>query len=128
MYVNPIPLWAEDKISGASNKRAGERYKTILTKLGKYENVYDKGVPEDVIPEICNSLQIHITIELPFGVNKFIDAKSEKKKLKQFRFLNTRLNHIELNEIVRTDEIEEVSRDKINEIKTLLDKYNEYHV
>ena len=125
---NPIRLWAEDKISGASNKRAGERYKTILTKLSKYENVYDKGVPEEAISEICNSLQIDITIELPFGVNKFIDAKSEKKKLKQFRYLNTRLHHIELNEIVRTDEIQEVSRDEINKIKKSLDTNNEYHI
>ena len=123
----PIRLWAEDKVSEVVNTRAGERYKAILNKIKKYEIKYDKGVPEDAIGEICNSLQIDIKIDLPFGLNKFIDAKSEKKQLKQFEFLNTRLNHIDHNELVKTNDKEEVSRDELNEIKKELDNNNEFY-
>jgi hypothetical protein len=67
--------------------------------IKEYEKKYSKGVPEDAFGEICNDLQIDIHIELPFN-NKFIEIQSIKKKLRAFRFVNTRLNHLELNEVI----------------------------
>jgi len=123
----PIRNWAISKLEESSAEKTRYRYSGMIKKINEFESKYADGVPENVINEICNSLQIDINIELPFCENKFIEAKSTKKRLKLFKFMNTRLNHIDLNEIVQNDEFEIVSRKELLSIQSKLDETNSYY-
>ena len=123
----PIRNWAQNKYDNSTDRKTKSRYNVILKHLSEFEVKYSSGVPEDAINEICNTLQIDIHIDLPFGINKFIVGESIKKRLKVFKFMNTRLNHIELNEIVNVDEKEEVSFEKLWDIKRELDNKGDFY-
>ena len=75
----------------------GKKLKTGEIKMGLMEQ-YKTGVPEKDIPEVCEKLQIGIDILQPFNDNKLFEYRSNKKPLKVFKFVNSRLNHIERNE------------------------------
>ena len=68
--------------------------------------------------QIADELQLDIVIDMPFAEEStFINAKSEKKRLRVFKFLNTRWDHVEvkLNELTNLDEKEAivVTRDQM---------------
>jgi hypothetical protein len=120
---NPIKKWATEKYEHAiemKNKSSKSRYSVVLDNLEVLENKYPNGVCEDNIDEICNTLQIDISIEKPFSDKTFIACKSIKKCLKHFRYLNTRINHVELNEFVLNEKPEIVSRKELLRIKKQL--------
>ena len=124
----PIRDWANEKLLEAKTKPTKSRYNVILNRIDELETTYgNSGIPENAIPEICNKLQVDINIELPFCETKFIDAHSIKKRLRSFRFMNSRLNHIDLNEITNNDSYEEVTRERLFEIKTELDINKKYY-
>lgn len=115
----PIKDWAIDCLENSKSKSAQKRYKTICKKIDNYVIKYSKGVPEKDISEICNDLQISIDIDLPSTArceDKFIEIESQKKALKKFKFINTRLNHIELNKVNTKDNYEAVSKEEIKAI------------
>ena len=123
----PIRNWARSKLEDAAAEKTKYRYSGMLKKIDELENKFKSGVPEEAISEICNTLQIDMNIDMPLCENKFIEVQSVKKRLRLFRFVNTRLNHIELNEVVNNDEHEIVSRNKLFEIKAKLDERNEFY-
>jgi hypothetical protein len=125
--LTPIKLWIEDKIEGAKSKTTIKRYKKMDKDIDKMFIKYIKGVPEDDIPIVCDKLQIDIDITTPFASSNLIEARSTKKALNKFRYLNTRLDHIELNEIVSDDNIIEVDRKRLYEIKQELEDNNIYY-
>jgi hypothetical protein len=95
--------WAEGLLAYniEEKRKAGiARYTTVVNKLDKYIKEYDAGVPQDKLQDIANNLQVGIDIDLPFQIDKFISVVSHKKPLKKFKFLNTRVNHIDLNDVV----------------------------
>lgn len=117
--LKPIKEWAEDCLSDAKSKSAKYNYKRKIKLCNEYEKEFVTGVPEDRIAEICNKLQIAIEIDLPSTVNnktKFIEIRSQKKPLKNFKYINTRLNHIELNEVNSITDFVEVSKKELIEI------------
>lgn len=124
---SPIRNWAVNKLEGAESQRTKERYNTIIKRLNELENKYANGLPDNCVAEVCNALQIDISIELPLCEQKFIECKSLKKRLKQFTFMNTRLNHIELNEVVYNSKPIEVTRNELYDIKSKLDETNEFY-
>lgn len=123
----PIRCWANELYEGAKSKQTKSRYNIILKNLTDLENKYKRGLPENAVSEVCNSLQIDMEICLPFCETKFIEAQSIKKRLKLFKFMNTRLNHIDLNEVVNNDSFTEVSRKELLNIKADLDEKNEFY-
>ena len=80
----PIREWAQNRHDEVKNNRSREAYTTKLNHLKKLEETYKKGVPDDMISSICNTLKIDITIELPLQEDdrKFIEAKSIQKRIK----------------------------------------------
>jgi len=119
-FFTPIKDWALDCEEKSKSKSAEKKYKSINKKVDKYINKYSKGIPENDMPAVCNDLQIAVEIDLPSTVldkTKFIEVASQKKPLKKFRFINTRLNHIELNKITCKDNYEEVDQETIDKIK-----------
>lgn len=126
---NPIRLWATNKYEHAvekKNKSSKSKYKIVLENLDELENKYSNGVCEDNIDEVCNKLQVDISIEKPFSDKTFIACKSIKKALKHFRYLNTRINHVELNEFVLNEKPEIVTRKELLAIKKQLEEDDTY--
>ena len=124
---SPIKNWATELYEGAKSKQTKSRYNIILKNLSELEKKYSRGLPENAVSEVCNLLQIDMEICLPFCDTKFIEAQSIKKRLKFFKFMNTRLNHIDLNEVVNNDSFTEVTRKELLEIKSDLDAKNEFY-
>jgi len=128
-YFTPIKTWAENKIEEAESKSTKKKYKAILNKVDKYLVKYIKGVPNSDIQEICDDLQISIEIDLPSPRNnktKFIKVESSKKRLKVFKFINTRLNHIELDEYSNKNNYEEVDKGRLKAIYDIHSKEGKY--
>ena len=67
--------------------------------------------------KIANAIPCNISIESPFGESVYIEAKSQSKALANFKFMNTRLDHVELNELTARDTKHsiEVTRDELKE-------------
>jgi hypothetical protein len=127
---NPIRSWATAKYEDAiekKNKSTKSRYNIILGNINELEQKYPNGVNENNIDEVCNILQVDISIEKPLCDEKFITCKSIKKALKHFRYLNTRLNHVELNEYVVDEKPTIVSRKELLELKKELMEKRIYH-
>ena len=123
--LTPIREWAEEKQGEAQSKTALYRYSTILRGLTGYEEQYtDSGIPEDVIIEICNRFKITIQIDLPSSINskvRFIRHEPQisgrkTKALKVFKFINTRINHIELNEVNSLNNYECIPKKQLKEL------------
>ena len=115
-FFTPIKEWALNCEADSKSKSAQKRYKTINKKVDKYIEKYSKGIPEEDMSAVCNDLQISVEIDLPSTIldkNKYIEVESQKKALKKFRYINTRLNHIELNNVNTKDNYEEVNKKEI---------------
>ena len=118
-FFTPIKDWAINCEADSKSKSAKKRYKTINKKVDKYIEKYSKGIPEEDMPAVCNDLQISVEIDLPstmLNKNKYIEVESQKKALKKFRYINTRLNHIELNNVNTKDNYEEVDKHTIRAV------------
>ena len=114
--LTPIKVWATETLEQSKSKTAKYRYSKIITDIQEFESMYVDGVPENAISDICNKLQIDISIQMPYCETKFIDCQSIKKRLKHFNFLNTRINHIDINEITNLGNYIESSRKEIFQI------------
>ena len=108
----PIMNWAIDKQVNSKTKNTQKKYNSMLNKIPKLIEKYKDGVPapspsNNDLQEICNELGIAIEIDIPSTMlNKkvnYIKVEPIKKTLKTFKFINTRLNHIEINEVVNND-------------------------
>ncbi len=110
--LKPIYDWAVQKLDDAKGKATKERYTKILAKfngvkskdkkkrtpdkIGYFEK-YRKGVKESEIIHICEDCQIGLEIDQPFADTLLYSHRPVKKPLKVFKFLNSRLNHVEIN-------------------------------
>ena len=123
----PIRVWGQGRLENANSKSSKENKRCFLKKVNKYIDIYKEGLPEEKVADICEALQIGIEITLPLLQNtKFIEERSFKKPLKTFKYINTRLDHID--EIVRTDETFEIQTlTEMNAIKKDLDSRKEFY-
>jgi hypothetical protein len=135
--LEPIKQWAINNKENAQSKPTYYRYKKIEEKINNYINKYlDSGVPQDEIENICNDLQIDIDISLPLQKDiKLLEAKSNKKPLKNFHFINTKFNHIDLNEIIyenniisTTDKNEKINEKYLRNLKYNLDLNDKFYI
>ena len=117
----PISEWIEDKLLNAKGESTIRRYRRYNKLIQEDMKKYSEGVPQDDIQDISNKYQIDIHLDLPLQIDKYLVCKSFKKPLRTFKYVNTRLNHLDLNEVV-SEEYEEVSRDNIN---SLVEQYNQ---
>ena len=150
-FFTPILKWAEEKLELTKSKDAKKTYTEIINKIngkklkenkyyystsgGKesvgYIEKYKEGIPESDIQGVADDLRISLEITQPFNNNPLIEIQPQKKARKKFKFVNTRLNHIEKNEnkytldTIHNNDLKNakiVNRNEINEIyKNLLD-------
>jgi len=116
----PIVDFCDMKIEESKSRTTIWRYKNIKKKALALEEEYTNGVPEDKVQGISNELQVNISVEMPFAEQPFINCKSEKAPLNSFKFINTRMNHIDLNEVVDTSTFIPVEAE---ELKALAEQY-----
>ena len=138
--LEPIKEWAIICKNKAESKQTFYRYKKIEEKINNYINKYiDTGVPQDEVINICNDLQIDISISLPLNKDiKILDCISNKKALKTFNFINTKFNHIDIDEILhenniikyyKNDGIEQFIDEKyLRKLKNEYDKDNKFYL
>ncbi len=124
-FFLPIIDWAGDKLENAKSKGTKDRYRALYNKLIKHEEKYRaSGVSEEDMNFLANEYQINIEVNTPFQ-KSFIICKSNKKALTTFKYINTKIDHIDHNKIVNLESYE-VSQEKINEIARELIKNDEY--
>lgn len=125
----PIKKWAKECYDLSKSKSAKSRYNAKLKKITNLIEEYKDGVPERDLQNICELLQVDIKVDLPLNItDPYLYFKSTKKKLKTFEFINTRLNHVDFNEIVNNDFIKSINRNELYELKDVLDEKNEYYI
>ena len=141
--LQPIIDWAKNTLEEAVSKSTQKKYMAIINKLvGKKGgkgllDKYEKGVPEKDLPALCEELQIGMDIEQPFNKELLFEYRSMKKPLKVFKFINTRLNHVECAQISKYNEeslfklgdsiiIED--RKILNEMKKEFEKNKEFFI
>ena len=122
------------KYQAKINLIMGKTLKTGERKGGLIEK-YSEGVPESDIQEICDILQIGVDIDQPFNDNYLIEYRSDKKPRKVFKFLNTRLDHIELSNysfkednIYKTHDPDTLTFNTIQNIYNRLKEENEFMI
>ena len=113
-FYSVIIDYLEDKLSKAKTKGSKENYQSKLNYINgknlkngsrKYGllDTYKGSLPEDenVISEICNKLNIGIDIEQPFMDKPYISVRPNNSNNTRvvFRYINSRLNHLEHHEI-----------------------------
>lgn len=130
---NPIRDWAEDRLENAKSKGSISRYRAVVNNIKKYEVKYKDGLPETELQTISDKLKIGIDIDLPSTImdkhTQFLSVRPNKKDTgKVFRYINTRLNHIETNEAVYKGEFTPLSRSDLYKKKYDLDKSQEFYL
>ena len=120
--LQPIMEWANEIIAGTKSKDVKNKYKAIISKFVSkipvnkrnktvigYLEKYKDGIPETELSNFCEDLQIGMDIEQPFNETLLYEYRSVKKSLKVFKFINTRLNHVEFVENSKFGHIQENS-------------------
>ena len=129
--LKPIVAWAENCKEKAISNCAKSKYNAILGRLKIISNqVGDNGVSETEMIRITNDAQVDISIEKPIivGDEKYVvESKSNKKALKHFIMRNTKLNHVDLNELLYLNNVEVVTRTQLYEIKKDLEEQGIYY-
>ncbi len=121
----PIIEWATKKQTDAKTAKTAYNYKQRIEKLKRLEEKYrENGVNENELQNIANEIQMDLIIDQPFQ-QKFIEIKCDTKPLTKFHFINTKLDHIDLNEIVNK-EPEYISHEELNEKYDSLCKSESY--
>lgn len=120
-----IQFFQEKKETSSSNNTIKEYNRRLNRALELEKQFNETGVPPEKIQEICDTLQIDIQIDQPFQ-KIYLHYQSNKKALRTFRFINTQLNHIDLNEAFNK-EPEYISTEELQELyKEFCNKENFY--
>ena len=123
--LTPIIDWGKQKYDEAESASSVDRYKLFVSRAEQFHQQYtDSGIPPSVIQEIADKLNITIEIDLPSTINTKVQHLRFKGKhsRRTFKFVNTRMNHVELNEVSCKNNYEEISDE---EMKKLFDKLKE---
>jgi hypothetical protein len=125
--LTPIKNWIIEKLENVKTKRTIQNYNKKLKTIDILLEQFKNGIPQEQLNMISEKLQIDINIICPLNNEVFLDAKCSKKPLRKFDFLNTRLDHVELNKIVLVNDIQNIEYDELLKIKKDLDKNNEFY-
>lgn len=152
-FFTPILEWAKNSYETTKSKSSKTNYLTIINKIQgsqelkenkyyfskktlPYLTKYKNGIPENEIQKVIDDLKISVEITQPFCKKPLLEITSQTKARKKFKFINTRLNHIEKNEYKYTlDTIHQndmkdaiiIERDEINKIyKNLYDNKEDF--
>ena len=137
----PICDWVNERLKGLE---PGSRRKKFITKYnwlydsrklkGGFLGKYKDGVPDN--PEdlqlICDKLEVNLEISIPsYLVNKSCVIHKYRSKTQQdpksFKFLNIRLDHIELNKLMNTGDVITLKPEELLQLKKEFDGKDTYY-
>ena len=137
----PICDWVDERLK---NLEPGSRRTKFITKYnwlhdsrklrGGFLGKYKDGVPDN--PEdlqfISDKLEANLEISIPsYLVNKSCVIHKYRAKTqghsKSFKFLNIRLNHIELNELMNTGDVITLKPEELFKLKKEFDEKDTYY-
>ena len=125
--MTPIINFIQEKIDTSKAKQTQYNYTKLMKKAINLEKKYhDVGVNKDAMIEISNDLQIDLHIHLPFQKD-YIISKSNKKALRTFQYRNTKLNHVDFDELTHNEIEEIVSLEELKDIQRELDLTKSYY-
>ena len=121
--IEPIKNWASGKIASCKSESAKKKYKSILNKCTAYEVTYADGIPQDELQSFCSSINIDMSIYMPLGIgNKYgsnlLTVKTQKSLygLKHFKYINTRINHVDILQVETNEDVTIKESSKMLEI------------
>lgn len=135
--LTPIVNWVDAKMAELVAKKDTKSstyrtYSSLRKKLDSYLIQYKEGVPESALSALCNDLRIDIEIQMPLCSNSLIECKSMLKRHRTFKFINSRLNHVDsttksFNQLSNiSDKPTIISQDEINAMYKRLCDANEF--
>ncbi len=125
--LHPIKKFIQDKIENAKSKSTRYHYQSRLGKLERLNDKYfQSGVNEEGLDDIAQTLQIDLEIAMPFQ-NSIITAKSNKKPLRSFKYVNTKWEHVELDQLSYDENVEIIDHNKMLRLQKKLDDDNTYY-
>ena len=128
--LQPIINDFSEKMLLAKSKSSKSNYNCGIKVLTEYKEKYRSGIPETVLPQlvedVSKKVQINIEITIPLATNQFLTVRNSYGHGKNYKFTNTRLDHVDINAISlqniqsqgrhRTFEIIDVSREQMMQI------------
>ncbi len=127
--ITPIREWAQGCFDRAvatnKNRNTMNRYSAIIRKCDEFVVEYEKGVPQQDMQKLADSLQVKITVHMPVTNTPLLVVTSEKKPLRSFKFMNTRWNHVD--ETVSFDRVD-TTQENLDSIARRLEHSNKFHV
>jgi hypothetical protein len=119
--LQPIKDFIDEKIETSASKATTDRYKTKRKKIEELNKKYfDIGVNQKGLDDIAQELQVDLYVSLPFQNDNLV-AKSNKKPLRTFRYINTRLNHVDYDKVSHIDNRITVEKHELIELQQQLD-------
>ncbi len=120
--IAPIRRWAVEKRGeGKSNsKRARQMYDRKIKKCDEYKEKYSEGMTIEEIQTFCDDVQINIVILDVFAVDnkgsRRFNINSTRPSRKTFKFVNTRIDHLDLSIVVAQKERKELNEYEMKRI------------
>lgn len=111
-FLSPILDWANNLFDNVKNKSTKKKYSSIINKINNiWYPTFKNGFDEEHIQKFANDLNINISIEFPFGNRSFKmkNYNSDKIPIRQFKYINTRLNHVDTENDFKIDHNEIVA-------------------
>ena len=124
-FMEPIIRSIEERKEGKT-KNTIRVINTILKVAYAFASKYaDSGVPEEDILEICQKLKISVYIK---NILNGDDAIYNTKARFHFSFTNTRLNHVEIGQLVMNGKPQDVTEDQMMNMIDELDRKGSAYV
>lgn len=111
----------ENRIENAKNKTNKYKFGKKLRESIEDSEIYKDGLPQKDIQKICDKYSIAISI-MDAARNGFIECRPEGKPYFCFKFINTKINHVEKMTISSFKDRQIVSREVFEQIKEQLIK------
>ena len=125
--LNHVFQFFEKRMNETDNKKTKQNYKSRCKKtLELNDKYFDIGVDEEGLYDIANTLQIDINITLPFQ-DQYIEVKSNKRGLRTFNYINTRLNHVDYDEMSYEDNRVEKTTSELITLQRHLDRTKQHY-
>ena len=103
-------------------------YETLKRKCERLSIEYAEGVPINDMQKVCNELKVSMNI-VDIQNNKVHSFKAKGKPRFKYKYINTRLNHLEVDKVVNwsNKEVIDITQQGIYELKNQLDEINAFY-
>jgi|AntAceMinimDraft_11_1070367.scaffolds.fasta_scaffold08665_2 hypothetical protein len=128
---SPLKALCEKQIDNPTIATSTQsQFKTMLKKLVKYEQIYKNGLPEKEIDDVFKKLRVKMSLKIPFKKEKHVYGVTDKKKyVLSVNYINTRLNHVEMEGQYFNDELPRmIDADIFDEVHRDLIEKNQYFI